>query len=90
MPDSQLYPRNLYLINNGEDIVVFLGFKVFNSDNSYRFSCTSNTQVTFVEKPQLKIISFRDIIHNQSPVVNQALPFCMEGHMKLCFQIKSL
>ena len=52
MPDSQLYPRNLYLINNGEDIVVFLGFKVFNSDNSY---------VTFVEKPQLKIISFKII-----------------------------
>jgi len=29
MPDSQRYPRNLYLINNGEDIVFFLGFKVF-------------------------------------------------------------
>ena len=36
--DSQQYP--VYLINNVEDIVVFLGVKVFNSDNFY------NAQVT--------------------------------------------
>ena len=32
--DSQQYPWNLYLISNVEDIVVFLGVKVYNSDIS--------------------------------------------------------
>ena len=32
MTDSQRDPLNLYLINNGEDIVVFLGLKVFHSE----------------------------------------------------------
>ena len=30
MPDSQRCPLTLYLINNVEDIVVFLGLKVLN------------------------------------------------------------
>ena len=34
IPDSQRYPWNRYLINNMEDIVVFLSLKVFNFDNS--------------------------------------------------------
>jgi len=29
-------PLNLYLINNVEDIVVFLGIKVYNSDHFYQ------------------------------------------------------
>ena len=33
MSDSQRYPWSLYPINNVEDIVDFLGLKVFNSDN---------------------------------------------------------
>ena len=49
-------PWNLYLINNEENIVVFLGLKVFSSDDT--LSCSRNTQVAFVENPQLKIISF--------------------------------
>ena len=32
-PSSQLYPLNLYLKNNVEDIVVFLGLKVLSSDD---------------------------------------------------------
>ena len=32
IPNSQRSPGNLYLIRNVGDIVVFLGFKVFNSD----------------------------------------------------------
>ena len=37
-------------MNNVEDIVVFIGLKVFNSDNSVNFSCSLNAQRTFVEK----------------------------------------
>ena len=46
MSDSQRYPRNLYLINDVEDIVVFLNVKVFISGNSVMFSCRRNKQVT--------------------------------------------
>jgi len=48
-----------------EDIVVFLGLKVF---NSYMFSCSRNAQVTHVEKLQLIIISFPlgYLIHTRS------------------------
>ena len=34
MTESQQYPENLYLINNVEDIVVFLGLNELNSDNA--------------------------------------------------------
>ena len=44
---------NLKLINNVEDIVVFLGLKVFNYDN-----CSRNALYYFVENPRLKITSF--------------------------------
>ena len=43
-------------MNNAKDIVVFLWFKIHNSDNSYMFSCNRNAQVTIVRKPQLKKI----------------------------------
>ena len=56
IPDSQWFPRNLYLINNVEDNDVFLDLKVFNYDQTY--FCRRNADVTFVEKPQLKIIIF--------------------------------
>ena len=39
--------KTLSIINNVED--VFLDFKVFNSDNSYFFSCNRNAQFTFAE-----------------------------------------
>ena len=42
-----------------EDIVVFLGLKVLISDSFCKFSCSGNTQVTFVVKPQLKMIIFQ-------------------------------
>ena len=35
MYDSQLYPGNLYLVNNVLNNVHFLALKVFNSDDSY-------------------------------------------------------
>jgi len=53
---------NLYQINNVEDNVVFLCWKVFKSDNSSTVSETRNSQVIFVEKIRMKvikIISFR-------------------------------
>ena len=56
IPYSQRYSLNLYLINSVEEIVVFLGSKVFNSDNSGMSSCSSNAQVTFVQQTQWKII----------------------------------
>ena len=49
MPDLQRYPGNLYLVTSLEDIVIFLGLKVLNSDNSYMFSSSRNAQVTFLE-----------------------------------------
>ena len=58
MSNSQRYPEQIYLINNMEDIVVVLGLKVFDSNKSYPISSSRNVQVTFVEKPHLKIISF--------------------------------
>ena len=50
MPDLQWYPWNLYLINNGDDIVVFLGSKVFNSDISNIFSGSKNAWVYGLKK----------------------------------------
>ena len=40
MTESQQYPENIYLINNVEDIVVFLGLNELNSDNG-REMCKS-------------------------------------------------
>ena len=34
-----------------------------NSDNSFIFSCSRNAQITFSEKPQLKIIGFQNYKH---------------------------
>ena len=34
LPDKQRYLRNYYMISNVEDIVVFLGLKLSNSDKS--------------------------------------------------------
>ena len=42
-----------------EDIVVFLGLKVFNSIKS----CIRHFQITFVEKQKMKIISFKKYQH---------------------------
>ena len=47
IPDSQRHPWHLYLINNVEDVVVFLDF---DSDIPIMFSCSRNAKVTFVEK----------------------------------------
>ena len=49
MPDSQLTVplKQLYLINDVEDIDVFLGLKMFISDNHYIFSFSENAQSVF-------------------------------------------
>ena len=83
-----------FLLNDVEDIVVFLGLKVLYSDNSYMFSCSRNAQVTFVENPQLKIIRFQNdklwnLIHALSGFKRVTLWFtychlCIEGNLKLC------
>ena len=52
--------KSLYLINNLEEMIVFLGLKVFNSDNSFIFRCSGITQITFAETLHLKIISFQN------------------------------
>ncbi len=46
MPYLQQYPGNLSLINRTEDIVIFLGLKVFNYDNSS--TCLYVFEVEFV------------------------------------------
>ena len=62
-----------------EDIVVFQGLKAFNSENSFMFSCSGNAQATFVEKPQLKIISLQ-ILNN---VVNRAFTSFRGGSLEI-------
>ena len=52
------------LINNVEDIVVFLGLNVFNCDISHLLLCSKNIRVTWVIKnSQLKIICFENDTH---------------------------
>ena len=58
--DSQRYPLKLRLINNLEDIVMFLGLKVFNCNNSFMFPCSRNAKVKFVENPKLKMICLKN------------------------------
>ena len=62
MPDTQQYIWNLYLINNVEDIVVFLGF---NSDNLYVYADAPavKCKITLVEKLKFKKISFQNYEH---------------------------
>ena len=48
MLDSQEHPWSLQLINNVEYIVVFPGLKVFNDDNSYKFSRKRNNQLKII------------------------------------------
>ena len=71
---SQQYPWNLYLINNIE----------------YMFSCSRNAQITFGEKPQIKIISFQNCTHEylihtwteksfKGTIVNRALSSLHKG-----------
>ena len=82
-----IHNRSLILINNMERYCRFLGLKVFNSDNSYMFSCSRNAQATEVEKPQLQIIGF-----DQTKLfLGVALwighcHLCMRGHLKLSVQ----
>ena len=58
-----LVPLNFLLIKNVEDTVVFLCFKMFNSDNFYLFCCSKNTQVGYVENSDLKTSSFQNYKH---------------------------
>ena len=93
MSDSQRYPWNRYLINNAEDIVVFLGLKVFHSKNSSMFSCSKKAQVTFVEKSQLKIISLQNhkhsyLIHTWSDkTFNPTLSSLNEGSLEITLTV---
>ena len=54
MPDSERYPRNLYLINNVKYFVVLLALKVLNADiTSVEMRKTQFVEI--VENPELKI-----------------------------------
>ena len=80
-----------------EDIVIFLGLKVFNSDHSYMVSCSKNAKVTFVEKPQEKIIIFKKIkIEMQAmTIADKAVDgtilsreyLCMEDHLNSAYSL---
>ena len=50
------YPWNIYLVNNEEDIVVFLN--LFDSDLTYIVFLQQKCTSQYCEKPQLKIINF--------------------------------
>ena len=53
--DSQWYPCNFYLINNVNEIVVFLALQVFISNSSNMFSCSRNAQ-DFTYRPFITVI----------------------------------
>ena len=57
MPYLQQYTEYFSRIINVEDIIVFLGLKVFISDNFVMSSCSINAQVNLVAKLQLKLVS---------------------------------
>ena len=89
MPDLQEFTWNIYLIKNGEDNVVFFWLrKVFKSVN---FSIVSYKhemhQVTFAEKPQIKINSSYSVKALKGTVVNRALPSLHGGSLKIAFTI---
>ena len=86
------YQWNLYLINNYEDIVVFLSLILYISCD-YR-----NAQVTLVEKPQFKTICFQNyehgyLIHTWSDkalkgtVVSRALPCLKWGSLEITLTV---
>ena len=56
-------PLKPFSFNNVEDIVVFLGLKVFVSENSYMFACSRNAPVTYAEKPNLTLKRFSNYKH---------------------------
>ena len=76
------------MINNGDEIVVFLGLKLFNSDNSC-FSCSGNAQVTFMEKPLFKnpFSKIWTLIYNSYLIIQRYLGYHVNrGLSSLRFQ----
>ena len=71
MPDSHV-----------EDNIVFLGWKVFNSDNFYMFSCSRNAQLKIICFPNYKIIFNSNLIRafKSSRVFKGLYHLCMEDH----------
>jgi len=66
--------------------IVFLGLEVFVSDNSYVFYCSRNARVTFIENPQLKIISFQNLIRWYL-IHTRALPSLNGGRLKMTLTV---
>ena len=79
--------KNHYLINSREDTIIFLGWKLIIFHNSFLFSFSRNAHVTFVGKPQLNLISFKNDKYWWSDKVFKVLlwighcHFCMGGHL---------
>ena len=63
IPDSHLVPLKPIFYQKCGVIVVFLGLEVFHFDKFFMFSCGRNAHVTFLAKPQLRIISFQNYKH---------------------------
>ena len=63
MSNFQWYPLNLNLIKNIEDTVVFPTRNVFISASFSIASLTQEMQVTYAEKPQMKINSLKKQKH---------------------------
>ena len=53
-----MVPMKLFRIDYVKDIVVFLGLKVFHSNNSNMFSCSRNAQVPFCRETTIEIDLF--------------------------------
>ena len=69
IPDSQPYILNIYMNNNVEDIVVFLGLTSFFSMISFMFSCSIRTWLEKAIKGTC--------------IVLRILVFCLEVHIKI-------
>ena len=73
MPDSQRYPGNLYLINNMEDIVVFLGLKVFNFDNSSFFPAVEMCKSLKLRNQKMVFNMINNLYLNQTKLLRELL-----------------
>ena len=93
MPDSQLYPLNIYLINNLEDIVVFLVVTIFNAHNfiHYQKLMSKEKSKVIMSNFQRKIMNI-SFIHSCSENLRQPLwsghvTLKMEFFLKFCLKI---
>ena len=71
---SSAWFRNLYLINIGKEIFVFLGLKVFTSDNSYMFRAVEMRNSLKIRRTTIKNNSELETLTYNSNLIIQRPP----------------